>query len=84
MASVRIGIAVFALPLSVLSVLIATSRYYELTHVIPLPVPLLIICAGLLLLASYLILCSLFCLRHQDRLLKLLKGKDSSVAALIR
>ena len=30
LASLRTGIAVFALPLSVLSVLIATSRYYNM------------------------------------------------------
>jgi hypothetical protein len=37
----RTGIAVFALPLSVLSVLIATSRNYNIGHVMPLLVPLL-------------------------------------------
>ena len=36
LASLRTGIAVFALPLSVLSVLIATSRYYKLGTVMPL------------------------------------------------
>jgi hypothetical protein len=33
LASLRTGIAVFALPLSVLSALIATSRYYSLDKV---------------------------------------------------
>src|SRR5438876_2814551 len=37
LASMRTGIAVFALPLSVLSVLIATSRYYNFRTVMPLP-----------------------------------------------
>jgi len=36
LASLRTGIAVFALPLSVLSVLIATSRYYSMEKVMPL------------------------------------------------
>ncbi len=39
LASLRTGIAVFALPLSVLSVLIATSRYYNMGAVMPLLVP---------------------------------------------
>jgi uncharacterized membrane protein YidH (DUF202 family) len=33
LASMRTGIAVFALPLSVLSALIATSRYYSMEKV---------------------------------------------------
>ena len=36
LSSMRTGIAVFALPLSVLSVLIATSRYYSIGKVMPL------------------------------------------------
>ena len=36
LASLRTGIAVFALPLSVLSALIATSRYYSMEKVMPL------------------------------------------------
>ena len=34
LSSVRTGIAVFALPFSVLSVLIATSRYYSVDKVL--------------------------------------------------
>ena len=33
LATMRTGITVFVLPLSVLSVLIATSRYYDIVHV---------------------------------------------------
>jgi uncharacterized membrane protein YidH (DUF202 family) len=40
LASLRTGIAVFALPLSVLSALIATSRYYSMEKVMPLLVKL--------------------------------------------
>ena len=40
LASLRTGIAVFALPLSVLSALIATSRYYSMEKVMPLLLPL--------------------------------------------
>jgi len=39
LASLRTGIAVFALPLSVLSALIATSRYYSMEKVMPLLLP---------------------------------------------
>ena len=39
LASLRTGVAVFALPLSVLSALIATSRYYSIEKVMPLLAP---------------------------------------------
>jgi hypothetical protein len=39
LAAMRTGIAVFALPLSVLSVLIATSEYYDVIHVMHWLVP---------------------------------------------
>src|SRR6266699_4452274 len=55
LSSLRTGIAVFALPLSVLSVLIATSRYYNIGAVIPLLVPLLLLNLGLIVLGSWLI-----------------------------
>ena len=39
LASLRTGIAAFALPLSVLNALIATSRYYSIDKVLPLQAP---------------------------------------------
>ena len=47
LASLRTGIAVFALPLSVLSALIATSRYYSIEKVMPLLAPLMLLNLGL-------------------------------------
>ena len=46
LAALRTGIAVFALPLSVLSALIATSRYYSMEKVLPLLLPLLLLNLG--------------------------------------
>jgi len=46
LAALRTGIAVFALPLSVLSVLVATSKYYSVGHVMHFLVPLLALCLG--------------------------------------
>src|SRR6266568_9250483 len=50
-ASMRTGIAVFALPLSVLSALIATSRYYSIGTVMPL----LLLNLGLVVLGTWLV-----------------------------
>ena len=60
----RSGIAVFALPLSVLSVLIATSRNYNIGHVMPLLVPLLFLNLGLVVLGSWLVFRSLRHVHH--------------------
>jgi uncharacterized membrane protein YidH (DUF202 family) len=61
LAGLRTGIAVFALPLSVLSALIATSRYYSIERVmpllllLPLPLPLLLLNLGLVVLGTWLV-----------------------------
>ena len=83
LSSLRTGIAVFVLPLSVLSALIATSRYYELRDVVPFLVPLLLLCAALILLGCYLILHSIRRIHHYDRLIKEIKTKHSSFASWI-
>jgi len=51
----RTGIAVFALPLSVLSALIATSRYYSIEKVMPLLAPLMLLNLGLVVLGTWLV-----------------------------
>ena len=50
LAAMRTGIAVYALPITVISLLIATSKFYDIVHVMHLLVPLLILCAALVLL----------------------------------
>ena len=83
MSALRTGIAVFALPLSVLSVLIATSKFYEAVHVLPLLVPLLLINAGLIALGIYLIVRSIRRIHHYDRLIAGFKRKHSKLAELV-
>src|SRR5260221_14694825 len=55
LSTLRTGIAIFAFPLSVLSVLIATSKLYEIQSVMHWLLPLLILNLGLTVLAVYLI-----------------------------
>src|SRR6201982_2329972 len=75
LASLRTGIAVFALPLSVLSVLIATSRNYSMEKVMPLLVPLLILNLGLVALGSWLIFRSIGRIHHYEHRIKELTQK---------
>jgi len=83
LAAMRTGIAVFALPLTVLSVLIATSKYYDFLHVIHLLVPLLVITAALVFLGAYLIIRSIYRIHRYDRLILDIKRKHSKIADFI-
>ena len=83
LASLRTGIAVFALPLSVLSVLIATSRYYNMGTVMPLLVPLLLLNFGLVVLGSWLIYRSIHRIRHFEHRIRELSEKYRSIAQFI-
>jgi hypothetical protein len=80
MAAMRTGIAVFALPLSVLGLLIATSRLYDVLHVLPLIIPLGIMLTALVVLGSYLIIRALRHIHHEDRMIRQLKNCHSKLS----
>nr|WP_150107514.1 hypothetical protein [Pedosphaera parvula] len=83
LSTLRSGIAVFALPLSVLSVLIATSRLYNILHVMSLLVPLLLLNFGLVVLGTFLVTNSLLRLRRLDRLIETIKKEHSAIAEFL-
>jgi len=80
LAILRTGIAVSVLPLSVLSVLIATSKYYDIIHVMHLLLPLLGMCAALIALGAYLIIHAIVRIRNQDHHIQEIKRKHSRIA----
>ncbi len=82
LSTMRTWIAVFALPLSVLSVLIATSRNYNIGHVMPLLLPLLFLNLGLVVLGSWLVF-SIGRLHHYDRRIRELTQKYRSLADVV-
>ena len=83
LSAMRTGIAVFAFPLSVLSVLIATSKSYEVHEVLPWLVPLVLLNVGLTALGVYLITRAVRHIRHYDRMIDGLKRKHSRLAELL-
>jgi uncharacterized membrane protein YidH (DUF202 family) len=83
LAAVRTGIAVLALPLSVMGILVATSKYYDVVHVLPLFIPLALLCFALSVLGLYLIIRSIIRLRHHDHHIMELKRKHGEVAEFI-
>lgn len=83
LAALRTGIAVSALPLTVLSLLIATSKYYDFINVVYLIVPLLIICTILVVIGFYLVIRSIIKIRNQDRMIMAMKKKHTRIAEFI-
>jgi len=84
LAVMRTGIGVFTLPLSVVTVLIATSRYYDFLETYHLLIPLLGICAGLIVLGIYLVHRSVRRIRKQDALINRIKQQDPGLAEFYR
>ena len=80
LAVMRTGIGVFTLPLSVVTVLVATSRYYDFLETYQLLIPLLGICAGLIVLGIYLVHRSVRRIRKQDAMINKIKQQDLGLA----
>ena len=83
LAVLRTGITMAILPLSVMSLLVATSRYYEIEKVWHILVPLLVISLALLIVAAYLISRSIVKFMREDRLIMEIKKKHSRIAEFI-
>src|SRR5438105_15354297 len=83
LSALRTGIAIFALPLSVLSVLVATSKYYDPIRVLYFLLPLLALNVGLIALGSYLIIHSIWRIRQYDGLIKELERKHRPIAPFL-
>jgi uncharacterized membrane protein YidH (DUF202 family) len=83
LASLRTGIAVFALPLSVLSALIATSRYYSLDKVLPLLLPLMLLNLGLVILGTWLVFRSIRKIHHYEYRIRELSAKYRAIEQFI-
>jgi len=79
----RTGIAILALPLSVMSVLVATSRLYDALSVLHFLIPLGILNLALVGLSVYLIIRSIIRIHFYDKLLYKIKLKKSELADLI-
>jgi uncharacterized membrane protein YidH (DUF202 family) len=83
LAGLRTGIAVFAIPLSVMGLLVATSRHYEIPDVLHLFLAVMAINLLLLGLGAYLIVRAVVKLRREDRMIREIKRKHSVIAEFI-
>ena len=80
----RTGIAVITLPLSVLTILVVTSKYYKIYEILTLFMPLLILCVGLTVWGIYLIIKASKTIRHYDAMIKKLKLEDSRLKEIVK
>jgi uncharacterized membrane protein YidH (DUF202 family) len=76
----RTGIAISALPLSVLSLLIATSHLYEAARVLPMLVALLAISSALTLLGGFLVVRALHRIHSCDAKIRSMKAHYRDLA----
>ena len=83
LAVMRTGIAVLVLPLSVMSVLVATSRYYDVLNVLHLLIPLGLLNLALTIFGAYLIIHSIIRMRHYDRMIREIKGNHRIIGRFI-
>ena len=83
LAALRTGIAIFALPLTVVSFLIVTSQYYKVVNVLYLFVPLMLVCLVLAILGGYLVLRAVRKIRRYDEAIEKLKIQHSKLSDLI-
>ena len=84
LASVRTGMGVLALPLSVLGLLVTTSKYYDPVRVLPFLLPLLALCSALVVLGAFLIIRAIRQIHEHDRLIQLLKQEHRTLAQYIQ
>lgn len=83
LAVMRTGIAVLALPLSVTSVLIATSKYYDTHNVLHFLIPVSVLNFTLVVFGVFLIIRSILRMRHYDRFITDIKRKHSIIGEFI-
>jgi uncharacterized membrane protein YidH (DUF202 family) len=82
-ALLRTGVTVMVLPLSVASVLVATSALWSIWDVWWIVVPLAVIAGALLALGGYLIVRAFQHFAHTDRVLSGLRASDTLLEDLL-
>jgi len=79
----RTAIALFTVPTSVFTILVATSRYYDLNASLYFAVPLFLLCSFLIFFGLYLVIRSLRRLHDIDRKIQEMKEKDTGLRDII-
>ena len=83
LSTMRTGIAVFVLPLSVFSFLIAFSKFFNPLDTLIYFIPLAAITTSLIVLGSYLIVRSFIKIHHHDAMIRTIKKQNKLIADLM-
>lgn len=85
LATLRTGIAVFTLPFSVLTILIATSSFYDVGsgQVLWMFVTLICLCAGLAFFGVYLVFHSMRTIKACDKKITEIKKQSKFIESLM-
>ncbi|MEF2144861.1 MAG: hypothetical protein V3573_05395 [Desulfovibrionaceae bacterium] len=83
LSAMRTGIAIVALPMSIVSVLVATSKLYDPREVLYLVGPLLLFCGALICFGVFIMGRAMLRIRHQDKLILKLKRSHPRLGVLI-
>jgi hypothetical protein len=83
LATLRTGITVFVLPLSVLTILVSTSNYYNVFEVPYFLLPLIGICIFLVVLGIYLIMRAIKNIREFDAKIAEIKKMNKTIEKLV-
>ncbi|MBS3793686.1 MAG: hypothetical protein KGY80_02225 [Candidatus Thorarchaeota archaeon] len=80
LAELRTGTAILAIPMSLLTILIATSNYYELANVLFFVMGLVVGIIGLIIMGTYFIYRSLKQIRKTEQLRDVACAETSEIA----
>ena len=83
LALLRTGIAVLLLPLSALTVLLATSRYYDISQALQIAIPVGVLCVGMFILGLYLIIKSSMQIKKFDHVAHMLLQNSKYLSELM-
>lgn len=83
LSTLQTGIALLALPLSVVSFLVATSQFWQILDILYLMAPLLAFCATLVGLGSYLIMRAITGIQGIDRKIRRVSEDDARLRDLV-
>ena len=79
LATLRTGIAIAVIPMSLATVLVTMSRFYSWMDNLQFLVPLGVLCAGLVALSAYMVFRALRRLHHQDEMIRRIRKANPAL-----
>jgi len=84
LSTLQTGIALLALPLSVISFLVVTSQFWHILDILYLAAPLLAFCATLVGIGSYLIMRAMTAIQGIDGKIRRVSEEDERLRELVQ